>query len=67
MNDNKAFVLIVLIGAAFLASILIFGDDAMDNETTKKFKEQEITKREQEKTKQLQLQWKLDSLKATQK
>ena len=69
MNDNKAYVLTVLIIAASVTAFAIFGEDGtMDNETTKRLRIEEKTKQVQEieKTKQLALQWKIDSLKAVQ-
>lgn len=61
MGDNKAFVFIVLGFFTVMGLGVVFGDSNMfDSESTKKFKESE-------KTKQIQYQWKIDSLKATQK
>jgi hypothetical protein len=56
MNDNKAYVFMMLGLFGMIAAVSIFGD-GFDSEQTKKFKEQE-------KTKQLQIQWKIDSLNA---
>jgi hypothetical protein len=61
MDDNKSFTFMTIGFLAVVALISIFGDSSMlDSESTKKFKEAE-------KTKQIQCQWKIDSLKATQK
>lgn len=67
MNDNKFLVAMALVGALTIASIAIFSPNLLDSESTKKHKEEEITKREVEKTKQLQYQWKCDSLKSIKK
>jgi hypothetical protein len=69
MSDNKVFAILIIAIASVAISMTVFGDTSGcdDNASTKIRKEEEKTKREIEKTKQLQYQFKLDSLKALKK
>ena len=68
MGDNKAMVIMGVAGLATLVAMLVFSPEGtMDNTQTKIVREQEKTKRESEKTRQLELQWKIDSLNASKK
>lgn len=60
MGDNKVFAIGIIGFFALMIVMAITGKDSVfDNEATKRFKEAE-------KTKQIQYQWKIDSLKAVQ-
>lgn len=68
MSDNKAWTIIIVAGMAFIFCMSYFGDgNILESSETTELREKEITKREIEKTKQLQYQFKLDSLKALKK
>lgn len=68
MSDNKSFTTIIVAGMAFVFCMSYFGEgNFFESYETTKHREEEKTKREVEKTKQLQYQFKLDSLKALKK
>lgn len=63
MGDNKAMVIFAIAAFATLIATTVFAPEgSMDNTQTKIIREKEKTKRETEKTRQLELQWKIDSL-----
>lgn len=68
MSDNKVLAIIVVCVTAILICFTIFGEgSAMDTPDTVTQREKEKTKRIQEETKQLELKFKIDSLRAVSK